>query len=396
MFSFKNIDSLRSLPTPFYYYDLDVLEENILELEKHSRKHQVKIHYALKANNNRPILKKMINAGFGADCVSGPEMERAIESGFLPMDIVFAGVGKTDDEIRFGIHNQISCFNCESVHELEIIDQIAGEMNSIAPVALRINPDFNGQTHKKITTGTRFDKFGIPKDEILGTINTLKELKNIKFNGLHFHIGSQIVNMNIFAALAREINQIQDIFIQHYLIPPVLNLGGGLGVDYELPDSNPIPDYSAFFDAYLNNLNRLPNQEIHFELGRSIVAECGSLISKVLFLKKNAAATYAIVDAGMNDLMRPALYNAKHKIQNLTGIGLEEIYHVAGPVCESSDVFRKDILLPQLNRGDLIAIRTSGAYGEVMASGYNLRKPARAFYSKELQSLFPQNKVVVL
>jgi len=388
MLNFQKIDFFKSLDTPFYYYDLELLDENILELNTQAKKYDVKIHYALKANNNLPILEKVVKAGFGADCVSGPEVQRAIECGFNPRDIVFAGVGKTDNEIRYGIRNKISCFNCESIHELEIIDQIAGEMNSVAPAALRINPDFNGSTHKKITTGTRFDKFGIPKDEILKTIRFLKGLKNVQFKGLHFHIGSQITNMNVFSELALEINQIQEIFIQHDLIPGVLNLGGGLGVDYQHPDKNPLPDYEGFLEAYLNNLNRLPSQEIHFELGRSIVAECGSLMSRVLFLKQNEAANYAIIDAGMNDLMRPALYDAKHKIQNLTGIGKDESYHIAGPVCESSDVFGKDILLPQLNRGDLIAIRTSGAYGEVMASGYNLRKPARAVYSTDMNVEF--------
>lgn len=383
MFSYQEIIFFKSLQTPFYYYDLDRLDENILDLKYQAKKQNVKIHYALKANNNKPILKKIVKAGFGADCVSGPEVDRAIESGFNPEDIVFAGVGKTDDEIRFGIKNKISCFNCESIHELEIIDQIAGKMNSVASVALRINPDFNGFTNKKITTGTRYDKFGIPRDEIIKTINFLKRLKHVSFKGLHFHIGSQITNMDVFSELALEINQIQEIFIRHHLIPEVLNLGGGLGVDYDSPDLNQIPNYDGFFKAYLNNLNSLPGQEIHFELGRSIVAECGNLISKVLFLKNNDAANYAIIDAGMNDLMRPALYDAKHKIQNITGIGKDEIYHIAGPVCESSDVFGKNILVPVLKRGDLVAIRTSGAYGEVMASGYNLRKPAKAIYSTD-------------
>ncbi len=393
MLNYQKIDFFNSLDTPLYYYDLAMLDENIFEFIAQADKYDVKIHYALKANNNLPVLAKVVKADFGADCVSGPEVQRAIECGFNPRDIVFAGVGKTDNEIRYGIRNKISCFNCESIHELEIIDQIAGEMKSTAPVALRINPDFNGSTHKKITTGTRYDKFGIPKDEIIKTINFLKGLKHIEFKGLHFHIGSQITNMNVFSELALEINQIQDIFIQHDLTPKVLNLGGGLGVDYENPEKNPISDYEGFFKAYLNNLNRLPEQDIHFELGRSIIAECGSLISRVLFLKQNEAANYAIIDAGMNDLMRPALYDAKHKIQNLTGIGKEENYHIAGPVCESSDVFGKDILLPQLNRGDLITIRTSGAYGEVMASGYNLRKPARAIYSTDM-NIEVQNQLV--
>jgi diaminopimelate decarboxylase len=396
MFNFKEINFFKSLPTPFYYYQLNALSENIRSLKVAADQNNVKIHYALKANNNNPVLAMIRSAEFGADCVSGPEIQRALENGFDPSSIVFAGVGKTDEEISLGLKNQIACFNCESVHELEVINKLAFKHGCAAPVALRINPDFYGQTHTKITTGTRYDKFGIPKKEINETISVLKQLRNIRFRGLHFHIGSQITNLEIFSELAGEINRFQDTFIQQGLVPELLNLGGGLGVDYESPDENPIPDYDRFFKAYFKNLNRLPGQEIYFELGRSMVAQSGSLISKVLYLKKNENATYAIIDAGMNDFMRPALYGATHKIQHLSGIGKEQRYHIAGPVCESSDIFGKDILLSSLKRGDLISIRSAGAYGEVMTSGYNLRKPAQAIYSNEIADGFIlKNKLAV-
>lgn len=383
MFSYHKIESFKSVKTPFYYYDLEFLQHNLNTLLKAAEPANLHIHYALKANTNEPILQKIVQAGLGADCVSGNEVQRAIETGFPPEKIVFAGVGKTNEEIRYALEQQISCFNVESIHELIVINEICEEMDLYAPVALRINPDINAKTNQKITTGTRFDKFGIAKGEIAEALNLLLQLKHLKFKGLHFHIGSQITNMDVFKTLANEINSIQKQFIQSGLKVEILNLGGGLGVEYNQPDDNPIPDYNSYFEAYLENLEVYPNQELHFELGRSIVAACGSLISKVLFLKSSHDLHYAIIDAGMNDLMRPALYGAEHKIQNLTGIGKESEYQVAGPICESSDVFGKNVSLPQLNRGDLLCIRTAGAYGEVMSSAYNLRSPAKAFYSTD-------------
>ena len=311
------------------------------------------------------------------------EVKRAIETGYNPDDIVFAGVGKTDQEIVYSLENNISCFNCESIHELIVINEIAGDLNKTAPIALRINPDLDAKTHNKVTTGTKLNKFGIQKDEINDAIEVVKKSKNILFQGLHFHIGSQIRDMKVFAELANIINEIQDTFINNDLPPSIINLGGGLGVDYLNPDSNQIPDYELFFSAYLRKINRLPGQEIHFELGRSIVAECGSLISRVLYLKNNGPTEYAIIDAGMNDLMRPALYGSVHKIQNISRLGKEKSYHVAGPVCESSDVFGFNIKIPELKRGDLVAIRTTGAYGESMSSMYNLRKPSMSVYSTD-------------
>ena len=384
MFNYKEISYFKSLPTPFYYYNFEILIENLKILKHAAQKFNVKVHYAIKANNNIPILKKICSYGLGADCVSGMEVKRAIESGYSPEDIVFAGVGKTDEEIEYSLDNNISCINCESVHELKVINEIAGEKDKIAPIALRINPDFNGKTHHKITTGTKLNKFGIPKGDIIEAIKVVKKSKNIQFKGLHFHIGSQIRDMKVFADLTNIINEIQEIFQKNKLPVYSLNLGGGLGVDYLNPDNNPIPDYHEFFSSYMKNLKRFHGQEVSFELGRSIVAECGSLISRVLFLKNSGSSIYAIIDAGMNDLMRPALYGSEHKIQNITGIGQVRKYHIAGPVCESSDVFGTDVKIPNLQRRDLVAIRTSGAYGESMSSTYNLRKPATAIYSSDI------------
>lgn len=383
MFSFDKIESFKSIRTPFYYYDLQLLQQNLQALQVSVERYNINVHYALKANTNAPILKLIQQAGLGADCVSGNEVKRAIEMGFSTDKIVFAGVGKTDDEICYGLKQQISCFNVESIHELIVINEISGETGKLAPIALRINPDVDGKTNSKITTGTRYDKFGISKDEIGEVIDLLPKLKNILLKGLHFHVGSQIVDMEVFRILAKEINRIQSKFVRSGFSLETLNVGGGLGVDYDQPDKYPIPDYKNYFQAYLDNLELLPQQKLHFELGRSVVAECGNLISKVLYLKNNGGLQFVIIDAGMNDLIRPALYRAKHKIQNLTGIGTEIEYQVVGPICESSDIFGKNISLPQLKRGDLLNIRTAGAYGEVMASSYNLRQPAKAFYAND-------------
>jgi len=385
MFDHETVTIFKSIPTPFYYYDMDLLRENLSLLKNAADRYRVKIHYALKANANNPILKEVKAFGFGADCVSGNEVKKALESGFDASSIFYAGVGKTDEEILFGLNHQIGCFNVESLHELKIIDQLAKKSNKKAPVALRINPDVDGHTKPGITTGTKLDKFGIDKDEIPEAINLLKTLHHLDFKGLHFHIGSQITDLHVFKLLAQEVNVIQEQFISADLFPKILDMGGGLGIDYENPDQHPFPDYENFFKIYRENLNIYNGQELHFEPGRAVVAQCGNLITSVLYLKNSGPARFIIVDAGMNNLMRPALYNAHHKIQNLNGLGVEKQYQVAGPICESSDIFAKDILLPEVQRGDLLIIRSAGAYGEVMASGYNLREAAHAIYSDDLK-----------
>jgi len=401
MFNYTKIEVFKSIETPFYYYDMEILQQNLDALNVVSKVNNLRLHYALKANTNEPILNLIRENGLGADCVSGNEIKKAIELGFLPDDIVFAGVGKTDQEIRYALEQKISSFNVESIHELIVINEMCKEMGVYAPVALRINPDIDARTNQKITTGTRFDKFGIDKNEIDEVLNLLPQLERLRFKGLHFHIGSQITDMAIFKTLSKEINSIQKTFSEKGYNLETLNLGGGLGIDYENPDQNPIPDYEGYFNTYLEHLEIRPNQQLHFEPGRAVVASCGSLISKVLYIKNSGGLKFAIVDAGMNNFMRPALYQAKHQIQNLTGIGAISEYQVAGPVCESSDIFGKDVLLPQLVRGDILAIRSTGAYGEVMSSSYNLREFAPAYYSdqfivnyQETKARIPQKQVL--
>jgi diaminopimelate decarboxylase len=377
----KEILRFKSLPTPFYYYNLDVLDETLQSVVHEAARYNYHIHYALKANANDKILEKIRSYGLGADCVSGNEIRKAAEAGFPSESIVFAGVGKSDEEINTAIDYDIFCFNCESLPEMEVIDQIAAGRNKKVRIALRINPNINPKTHHYITTGLEENKFGINTWELEKIIESLPGLSNLKLTGLHFHIGSQITDLSVFKGLCLRVNEIQQWFHDRHIGLQHLNLGGGLGVDYVNPDRNMIPDFRSYFKIFHDFIEKSPNQQIHFELGRSVVAQCGTLISKVLYVKKGINTNFVIVDAGMTELLRPALYQAYHKIENLTSY--DEImgkYDVVGPICESSDCFGKLVMLPVTRRGDLIALRTTGAYGEVMASQYNLRDLVRSYY----------------
>ena len=384
MFSKDLINIFGSLKTPFYYYDLDLLRTTIATLKKEVAKYEFVVHYAVKANANDRILKLINESGLGADCVSGNEISKSIELGFNNKDIVFAGVGKSDEEINLGLKSEIFFFDCESLQKLQVINQLAKQMGKTANVALRVNPNVDAKTHHYITTGLEENKFGINQWELAAVLSKLKTLDNIKLSGLHFHIGSQITDLEVFKGLCIRINELHQWCNEHNIDFEHINVGGGYGVNYRDPDTNSIPDFESFFKIFSDLLEYKPNQKIHFELGRTIVAHCGSLISKVLFIKKGINTNFAILDAGMTELLRPALYQSFHKIENLSSIGTQERYDVVGPICESSDTFGKAILLPTTKRGDIIAIRSAGAYGEVMSSGYNLRDRVKAVYSDEL------------
>jgi len=385
MFNKKPINKFFSLATPFYYYDLTLLEKTIDELKANTNNDKFKIHYAVKANSNTRILSIIKNKGLGADCVSGNEISKALQVGFIPDDIVFAGVGKNDKEILTGIDSNISCFNCESFQELQTINELAKTKNKIVNVALRINPNIDAKTHHYITTGLNENKFGISKNELNEIIDNLDSFANLNISGLHFHIGSQITNFEVFKSLCLRINEMQKWFLDRGISFEHINAGGGLGVEYANVDENPLPDFKSYFKVFNEFLEIRARQTIHFELGRSIVANCGSLISKVLYLKKGDSKKFVVIDAGMTELIRPALYQSYHKIENLTSGGGEEIYDVVGPICESSDVFGKSVRLNKTDRGDLIILKSTGAYGEVMSSSYNLRDKAKHYYSDELK-----------
>lgn len=379
------VDRFQEIETPFYYYDTALLRETLQSINREAGKHEgFCVHYAIKANANPKVLNIICQAGLGADCVSGGEIQACIEAGFPSRKIVYAGVGKSDWEIRLGLKREIFCFNVESIAELEVINQLAGEMGKTARIAFRINPDVGAHTHAKITTGLAENKFGIAMRDMESVIEQAQAMQHVKFVGLHFHIGSQILNMGDFAALCNRINDLQKQLERKKIVVENINVGGGLGVDYEHPNRVPLPDFKAYFDTYARLLRLRPGQTLHFELGRAVVAQCGSLITRTLYVKQGTAKQFAIVDAGMTDLIRPALYQAYHKIENISSDDAIQTYDVVGPICESSDVFGKSVDLNTTRRGDLIAIRSAGAYGEIMASRYNCRKMPLGYITEDL------------
>ena len=384
MFEQKTIGKFRLLPTPFYYYDLDLLTATLSSCSKEAGKYGFYLHYALKANSNSRILALISSSGYGADCVSGNEIMEANRNGFDPRQIMFSGVGKTDAEIRLALQLKIKSINVESSQEMEVINGIAMEMGLTADISFRIIPNVDAHTHRYITTGLEENKFGILPWEFDSILDKLKNLKNLRLKGLHFHIGSQITDLDIYKSLCHRVNEINAWFIGNQVFPEIINLGGGLGIDYGDPEKNRIPDFSSYFRVFKNFIELQGKQELHFEPGRAIVGQCGSLITKVLFVKKGVNTWFAIVDAGMNDLIRPALYQSYHKIENITSVEKFEKYDVVGPICESSDCFGKALPLAGTHRNDLLAIRSTGAYGQTMASQYNLRSPAATVYSDEL------------
>jgi diaminopimelate decarboxylase len=393
MFKTDIVKRFEALSTPFYYYDLGLLRRTLENLVSAARNYNFIVHYAMKANTNDVILSTIKNYGLGADCVSGNEIKKAIEIGFSNEHIVFAGVGKTDTEINHALDVNIFCFNCESSQEIEVVNELAGRKGKVARIALRINPNVNANTHHYITTGLEENKFGINLWELEAVIKSIKSSRNLNLIGIHFHIGSQITDLNSFKNLCTRINEIQKWFESHHIYLEHINAGGGLGVNYHEPEKNAIPDFEIFFKIFHDFLERRPNQKIHFELGRSVVAQCCSLISRVLYIKNGLHTNFIILDAGMTELIRPALYQSYHKIENISSrllqfpFGNSDVsykytkYDVVGPICESSDCFGKSVELPETSRGDLFALHSAGAYGEVMASNYNLREKALSVYS---------------
>jgi diaminopimelate decarboxylase len=380
MFSIERIQNIEKKQTPFYVYDMALLKKTLEAIKQHAPENY-HIHYALKANSNPKILELIRSYGFGADCVSGNEVKRSVECGFKPEDIVFAGVGKSDTEINYALDQNIFCFNVESTAELSVINDLAGAKGKKASVALRINPNVDAHTHKYITTGLEENKFGINPYEFETVLSLIKTLDNIELIGLHFHIGSQITSLTPFKNLCLRVNEINQWFIEKGYLLPNINLGGGLGINYSEPDLEPVVDFKSYFEVFKQFLEIKPTQKVHFELGRAIVAQCGTLISKVLYIKNGINTNFAILDAGMTELIRPALYQAYHKIENISSNSEKQLkYDVVGPICESSDCFGKAVMLPETSRGNLIAIRSAGAYGEVMSSAYNLREQQEPLY----------------
>ena len=376
------LDKMERLRTPFDYYDAELLRQTLQTIREEVSKHEgFCVHYAVKANANPKVLRIIREAGLGVDCVSGGEIEASVKAGFPSSKIVYAGVGKSDWEINLGLDNDIFCFNVESIPELEVINELAAAKGKVARVAFRLNPNVGAHTHANITTGLAENKFGIDMRDMLKVIEVASQMANIKVVGLHFHIGSQILDMGDFEALCNRVNELQNELERHRIRLEHINVGGGLGIDYQHPNRVPIPDFKAYFDTYAKKLKLRDGQTLHFELGRAVVAQCGTLITRTLYIKEGYVKKFCIVDAGFTDLIRPALYQAYHKIENLSSEEPMEAYDVVGPICESTDVFAKQIDINKAHRGDLIAIRSAGAYGESMASAYNMRSLPPAVFS---------------
>jgi len=399
-FSDKDIAKFADLETPFYYYDLNLLQATLDKCAKYANAHNFHVHYAMKANFNPKVVSKIKAMGFGADAVSGGEVRQAIELGFPAAEVVFAGVGKSDKEINYALDQDIFCFNVESIQELEVINELAEKKGKVAKVAIRINPNVDAHTHHNITTGLDENKFGINSWDLPACASTLKNSANLEFIGIHFHIGSQITNLDVYKNLCVRVNEFATWFEDRGFHVRVLNVGGGLGIDYHHPDQQ-IPDFENYFNIFREFLDIKSHQEVHFELGRALVGQCSSVISQVLYVKNGKKKNFIVLDVGMTELMRPALYQAYHKIENISRAGAanqveglddsNELkstasnlvkYDVVGPICESTDCFGKEVELPETFRGDLIAIRSTGAYGEVMASNYNLRENVRFVFGE--------------
>ena len=379
------IEKWGNITTPFYFYDTTLLKNTLEAIKKETDKYNFTQHYAIKANANPRILKLIASYGFGADCVSGGEVRAAIEAGFPADKVVFAGVGKADWEINLALDADIFCFNVESLAELYIINELAIAKNKIARVEFRVNPNVDAHTHAKITTGLSENKFGINLSQISSVIKEAKTLSNIEVVGLHFHIGSQITDMSAFKDLCIKANELQDSLEKEGFTFPNMNFGGGLGIDYHHPNHINIPDFENYFAVFNKLVERREGQNIHFELGRAVVGQCGNLISRVLYVKEGEVKRFAILDAGFTELIRPAMYDAYHRIENLSSNLAEKEYDVVGPICESSDVFGKEVMLNEVKRGDIIALRSAGAYGEVMSSQYNLRNLPNSYFSEDFE-----------
>jgi diaminopimelate decarboxylase len=376
------VEKLKGQSTPCYYYDIALLHRTLDALQAELDRYGYLEHYAVKANANPRILAEIARRGFGADCVSGGEIQAALDAGFPADRIVFAGVGKADWEIDLGLQHDIACFNVESLAELRVLNERAAARGKTARIAIRINPDMDAHTHEKITTGRRENKFGVNMSLLPGVFDSLAAMRNVRFTGIHFHIGSQITDLFVFGDLCIRANALQDEIEARGLTVESLNFGGGLGIDYRQPDEHPIPDFENFFATFHQLVRQRPGQQIHFELGRAVVAQCGTLISKVLYMKEGEVKKFAVLDAGFTDLIRPAMYGAYHRIENITSEGRTDVYDVVGPICESSDVFGQDVELNEVRRNDLVALRSAGAYGEIMASQYNCRPLPKDCFSE--------------
>ena len=360
---------IKNYKTPFYCYSLSQLKSNYNSFNNAFKKVKPLICFSVKSNSNLALLKELKKIGSGADVVSAGELLKAIKAGINSKKIVFSGIGKTDEEIKLAIKKKVLLINMESESEAKLINKISKKMSISTSVGLRLNPNVTGKTNKKISTGDKNDKFGLGYDDFISFCKKINNMKNLKLEGLSVHIGSQITSIKPFKKVLSIINK---IIIKTNINFKFIDLGGGMGISYSQKEKTlNLKQYAEIVEKFLKN----KKSKIIFEPGRFIVANTSILISKVIYIKKNKNKTFVILDAGMNDLMRPALYNAQHEIipirkSNKKMIGKIEF---VGPICESTDKFLTQKYFSNLNEGDYIAIANVGAYGMSLASNYNAR-----------------------
>lgn len=385
MLSRKIAQSLLPLETPFYLYDMGLLRLTLESAVAMAARYGFVLHYAVKANYDPRVLKMIREFGLGADCASGGEVRCAIEAGFDPSKIVYAGVGKKDSEIRYAIEQGIFAINCESLEEISVVDRIASEFGRKVRIALRVNPDIDPKTNHCIDTGQADSKFGISYEEILANAPLIQSYKNVEVRGMHLHIGSQIRELHVFEYLCNKVNVIVENLVGLGFTLDFVDVGGGLGINYDVPENEPVPNFASVF-AIINSHLNVGGREVHFEFGRAIVGQCGELITRVLYNKTTATGRkLVIVDSSMTELIRPALYGSYHNIENITSDAQKsERYTIVGTACESTDKFDENVTLPETHRGDLLTIKSAGAYGQSMSSTYNLHPLPRSVYSDEL------------
>jgi diaminopimelate decarboxylase len=365
-------DIAEQLQTPVYCYSASALRQNYLSYTEHFKPENSLICYAVKANSNQAIIRALGNMGAGADVVSEGEFRRALRAGIPAGKIVYSGVAKTAREMRFALEQDIFQFNIESEPELELLNAVAVDAGKQAAIAFRINPDIDARTHAKISTGKASNKFGIPWTLAHEAYARAAELPGIRVQGIDMHIGSQLTQLEpfeqAFLCLAELTRDLRD---QGHPIS-VLDIGGGLGIDYA--DENQVPPSITDYAALANDILGQLDCRILVEPGRSLVGDTGILVSRVIYVKDGEDDRFLIIDAGMNDLLRPSMYDAFHEIVPcLLRDGEPEQYQVVGPICETGDTFARNRTMKRLQAGDLIAIKDAGAYGAVMASSYNTR-----------------------
>jgi len=362
-----------NIETPFFLYSKRTIEHHFTKLDQAFSDIAHIICYSVKSNSNLSILKILKNLGSGTDIVSGGELFRTLKAGIEPQKIVYSGVGKTDEEIKEAINANILMFNVESEEEIDVLDEIAGKLGKKVGVALRVNPDVDPKTHEKITTGKEKNKFGISLQDTETIYSKIKKKKNLRILGIDCHIGSQILTPEPYINTIKIIRKIIFSLAKEGITLKYLNIGGGFGIVYNTENPSTAEEFRIAIDHLISDLNLT----LIMEPGRFIVGNAGILVTKVLFTKKTGKKRFVIVDAGMNDLIRPTLYDAFHAIHPVSPTNPTKTkVDVVGPICESGDYFAKDRMLPEVKRGDFLAIMSAGAYGFSMSSNYNSRRRA--------------------